>query len=84
VLTSDSSGLFGADAVKKTGGTTCFIIHVPMTKKGAMKIRLDGREDAVIGERVMEAFRPRMSMARRCVERREHWRGPRPKFVVFR
>lgn len=39
----------GADAVKKTGGRNVYI-HVPMTKNGAMKIRLDGREDAVLGE----------------------------------
>jgi len=39
----------GADAVKKTMGRNIYI-HVPMTKNGSAKIRLDGREDAVLGE----------------------------------
>jgi redox-sensitive bicupin YhaK (pirin superfamily) len=39
----------GADAVKKTTGRNVYI-HVPMTKKGSAKIRLDGREDAVLAE----------------------------------
>lgn len=39
----------GGDAVKKTDGRNVYI-HVPMTKKGSSRIRLDGREDAVLGE----------------------------------
>ncbi|KAH8763468.1 RmlC-like cupin domain-containing protein [Hyaloscypha sp. PMI_1271] len=39
----------GADAVKKTTGRNIYV-HVPMTKNGNAKIRLDGREDAVLGE----------------------------------
>lgn len=39
----------GANAVKSTTSRHVYI-HVPMTKKGSMKIRLDGREDAVLNE----------------------------------
>jgi hypothetical protein len=39
----------GGDAVKKTDGRKVYI-HVPMTKNGSAKIRLDGREDAVLAE----------------------------------
>lgn len=39
----------GADAVKKTQGRNVYI-HLPMTKNGSSKIRLDGREDAVLSE----------------------------------
>jgi len=39
----------GGDAVKKTSGRNVYI-HVPMTKNGNAKVRLDGREDAVLGE----------------------------------
>ena len=39
----------GADAVKKTKGRNVYI-HLPMCKGGSAKIRLDGREDAVLGE----------------------------------
>ncbi len=39
----------GADAVTKTSNRNVYI-HVPMTKGGNAKIRLDGREDAVLGE----------------------------------
>jgi len=39
----------GGDAVTKTSGRNVYI-HVPMTKKGNAKIRLDGREDAVLEE----------------------------------
>jgi redox-sensitive bicupin YhaK (pirin superfamily) len=39
----------GADAVKKTTGRNVYV-HLPMTKSGSMKIRLDGREDAVLSE----------------------------------
>ncbi|PMD46736.1 RmlC-like cupin [Hyaloscypha variabilis F] len=39
----------GGDAVKKTKDRNVYI-HVPMTKNGNAKIRLDGREDAVLGE----------------------------------
>jgi len=39
----------GGDAVKKTSGRNVYI-HLPMTKNGSAKIRLDGREDAVLGE----------------------------------
>jgi hypothetical protein len=39
----------GADAVRKTADRHVYI-HVPMTKGGAAKIRLDGREDAVLAE----------------------------------
>lgn len=37
------------DAVTKTKGRNVYI-HLPMTKGGNAKIRLDGREDAVLGE----------------------------------
>jgi len=39
----------GANAVTKTTGRNVYI-HLPMCKNGAAKIRLDGREDAVLGE----------------------------------
>lgn len=39
----------GADAVRKTGGRNVYV-HVPMTKGGNAKIRLDGREGAVLNE----------------------------------
>lgn len=39
----------GANAVKKTTGRNVYV-HLPMTKGGAAKIRLDGREDAVLSE----------------------------------
>jgi len=39
----------GADAVRKTAGRNVYI-HLPMTKGGSAKIRLDGREDAVLAE----------------------------------
>jgi quercetin 2,3-dioxygenase len=39
----------GGDAVKKTTGRNVYV-HVPMLKGGSAKIRLDGREDAVLGE----------------------------------
>jgi hypothetical protein len=39
----------GGDAAKKTNGRNVYI-HVPMTKNGNAKVRLDGREDAVLGE----------------------------------
>lgn len=39
----------GADAVKKTSSRNVYV-HVPMTKNGAAKIRLDGREEAVLAE----------------------------------
>lgn len=39
----------GANAVKKTAGRHVYV-HVPMCKGGSAKIRLDGREDAVLGE----------------------------------
>lgn len=39
----------GADAVKKTKNRNVYI-HVPMTKNGSSKVRLDGREDAVLSE----------------------------------
>jgi len=39
----------GGDAVTKTNGRNVYI-HVPMTKNGNAKVRLDGREDAVLGE----------------------------------
>jgi len=39
----------GADAVRKTEGRHVYI-HLPMTKGGSARIRLDGREDAVLGE----------------------------------
>jgi hypothetical protein len=39
----------GGNAVKKTQGRNVYI-HVPMTKNGNAKIRLDGRENAVLGE----------------------------------
>ncbi|TVY92636.1 putative quercetin 2,3-dioxygenase [Lachnellula willkommii] len=39
----------GADAVKKTQGRNVYI-HLPMTKNGSSKIRLDGREGAVLSE----------------------------------
>lgn len=39
----------GADAVKKTSGRNVYV-HVPMTKNGSSKIRIAGRENAVIGE----------------------------------
>lgn len=39
----------GADAVKKTSGRNVYV-HLPMTKNGSMKIKLDGREDAVLSE----------------------------------
>lgn len=39
----------GADAVRKTGGRNVYV-HVPMTKGGNSKIRLDGREGAVLNE----------------------------------
>ncbi|KAH8780820.1 RmlC-like cupin domain-containing protein [Hyaloscypha finlandica] len=44
----------GADAVKKTTGRNIYV-HVPMTKNGNAKIRLDGREDAVLGRSIGEA-----------------------------
>jgi hypothetical protein len=39
----------GGDAVKKTSGRNVYV-HVPMCKGGNAKIRLDGRDDAVLGE----------------------------------
>ena len=39
----------GADAVKKTSGRNVYV-HLPMTKSGNAKIRLEGREDAVLSE----------------------------------
>ncbi|RDL31354.1 uncharacterized protein BP5553_09563 [Venustampulla echinocandica] len=39
----------GADAVRQTQDRHVYI-HVPMTKNGSAKIRIDGREDAVLGE----------------------------------
>jgi len=39
----------GGNAVKKTTDRNVYV-HVPMCKNGSAKIRLDGREDAVIGE----------------------------------
>ncbi len=39
----------GGDAVKKTSGRNVYI-HLPMTKNGNAKIRLDGRENAVLNE----------------------------------
>lgn len=39
----------GADGVTKKNGRNVYI-HVPMTKGGNAKIRLDGREDVVLGE----------------------------------
>jgi quercetin 2,3-dioxygenase len=39
----------GANAVKKTSDRNVYV-HVPMCKNGSAKIRLDGREDAVLGE----------------------------------
>jgi hypothetical protein len=39
----------GADAVTKTSSRNVYI-HVPMTKGGNAKVRLDGREDAVLSE----------------------------------
>jgi len=39
----------GGDAVKKTSGRNVYI-HLPMTKNGNAKIRLDGRENAVLSE----------------------------------
>lgn len=39
----------GANAVRSTTGRHVYI-HVPLTKDGNMKIRLDGREDAVLSE----------------------------------
>lgn len=39
----------GADAVRKTQNRNVYV-HLPMTKNGSSKIRLDGREDAVLSE----------------------------------
>jgi len=39
----------GADAVSKSIARNVYI-HLPMTKGGASKIRLDGREDVVLSE----------------------------------
>ncbi|EHK97497.1 putative quercetin 2,3-dioxygenase yhhW [Glarea lozoyensis 74030] len=39
----------GANAVRKQGSRNVYI-HVPMCKNGSAKIRLDGREEAVLGE----------------------------------
>jgi quercetin 2,3-dioxygenase len=39
----------GADAVNKTTGRHVYV-HLPMVKGGSAKIRLDGREDAVLSE----------------------------------
>src|ERR1700712_2707779 len=39
----------GGDAVKKTSGRNVYI-HLPMTKNGCSKIRIDGREDVVLSE----------------------------------
>ncbi|KIN07810.1 hypothetical protein OIDMADRAFT_99826 [Oidiodendron maius Zn] len=39
----------GGNAVKKTTDRNVYV-HVPMCKNGSAKIRLDGREDAVLGE----------------------------------
>jgi len=39
----------GGDAVTKTSGRNVYV-HVPMTEKGSAKIRLDGRENAVLEE----------------------------------
>jgi hypothetical protein len=39
----------GANAVKKTSDRNVYV-HLPMCKNGSAKIRLDGREDAVLGE----------------------------------
>ncbi|PBP18013.1 pirin domain protein [Diplocarpon rosae] len=39
----------GADAVTKTEDRHVYI-HLPMTKNGSSKIRIDGREDAVLSE----------------------------------
>ena len=38
-----------SDAVRKATGRNVYV-HVPMCKNGSAKIRLDGREDAVLGE----------------------------------
>jgi len=42
-------GEYGKDVVKSTLDRKVYI-HLPMTNNGSMKIRLDGREDAVLGE----------------------------------
>ncbi|KAF4633390.1 hypothetical protein G7Y89_g4731 [Cudoniella acicularis] len=39
----------GAEAVKKTTGRNIYV-HLPMCKNGGAKIRLDGREEAVLSE----------------------------------
>jgi hypothetical protein len=39
----------GGDAVTKTNGRNVYV-HIPMTKKGSAKIRLDGRENVVLEE----------------------------------
>ncbi|KAH8601590.1 RmlC-like cupin domain-containing protein [Bisporella sp. PMI_857] len=39
----------GGNATKKTTGRNVYV-HLPMCKGGSAKIRLDGREDAVLGE----------------------------------
>jgi redox-sensitive bicupin YhaK (pirin superfamily) len=39
----------GANAVRKQGKRNIYV-HVPMCKNGSAKIRLDGREEAVLGE----------------------------------
>jgi hypothetical protein len=39
----------GANAVRKQGSRKIYV-HVPMCKNGSAKIRLDGREEAVLGE----------------------------------
>jgi hypothetical protein len=41
--------IVGGDAVKKTSNRNVYI-HVPMTKNGNAKIRIDGRENAVLSE----------------------------------
>lgn len=39
----------GANAVRKTSDRNVYV-HLPMCKSGSAKIRLDGREDAVLSE----------------------------------
>jgi quercetin 2,3-dioxygenase len=39
----------GEPAVRSVADRKVYV-HVPMTKGGAAKVRLDGREDAVLGE----------------------------------
>jgi quercetin 2,3-dioxygenase len=39
----------GTPAVRNVADRKVYV-HVPMTKNGSAKVRLDGREDAVLGE----------------------------------